>query len=275
MLKKWRGKLTTIPMTRFILFGLWLIIVCSPALKAEQHQAAQPLAPVRIGLIIDDLGNQKRAGEQALGLPGSVTYAFLPQTPFTWELAIKAHELNKEVMLHLPMESDLGNRLGEGALTLAMPKANFVATLRRNLSSVPYAVGVNNHMGSLLTRDPTAMRWLMTELRQLGLYFIDSRTSKATVAERVAQRHLVNSARRDVFLDNVPDKTLIRLQFQKLLAIARERGEAIGIGHPYGATLAVLREELPKLKQQGIELVPISQILQDRSSLKWHASSSP
>jgi polysaccharide deacetylase 2 family uncharacterized protein YibQ len=275
MLKKWRGDLTAIPMSRLLLFGLWIVIVCSPALKAEQRQEAQPLTPVRIGLIIDDLGNQKSAGEQALELPGSVTYAFLPQTPFTWELAIKAHELNKEVMLHLPMESDLGNRLGEGALTLAMPKPNFVTTLRRNLSSVPYVVGVNNHMGSLLTRDPTAMRWLMIELHQLGLYFIDSRTSKATVAERVAQRHMVNSARRDVFLDNVVEKSLIRLQFKKLMAIARERGEAIGIGHPYGATLAVLQEELPKLKEQGIDLVPISQILKDRSSLKWHASSSP
>ncbi|MEJ2620750.1 MAG: divergent polysaccharide deacetylase family protein [Candidatus Thiodiazotropha sp.] len=261
-------------MARLILFGLWVVSVFSPALKAVQHQEVQPPALVRIGLIIDDLGNQKSSGEQALDLPGSVTYAFLPLTPFAWELATKAHELNKEVMLHQPMESDLGNRLGKGALTLAMPKPHFLATLRRSLASVPYAAGVNNHMGSLLTRDPTAMRWIMTELRRQGLYFIDSRTSKATVAERVAQRQLVNSARRDVFLDNVAEKSRISQQLQKLLSIARERGEAIGIGHPYGATLAVLQEELPKLKQQGIELVPISQILKHRSSLKWHASSS-
>jgi polysaccharide deacetylase 2 family uncharacterized protein YibQ len=189
-------------------------------------------------------------------------------------LAIKAHELKKEVMLHLPMESDLGNRLGKGALTLSMPRPHFIATLQRNLSSVPYVAGVNNHMGSLLTRDPTAMRWIMSELRHQGLYFIDSRTTKATVAEQVAQRHLINSGRRDVFLDNVPEKSLIRAQLKKLVALARERGTAIGIGHPYRATLAVLHEALPKLKQQGIELVPVSQLIKDRS-LKWHASSSP
>ncbi|MBV2123239.1 MAG: divergent polysaccharide deacetylase family protein [Candidatus Thiodiazotropha sp. (ex Ctena orbiculata)] len=261
-------------MSRLLLIGLWTVIAFSPALKAEVEQKLQPQPAVRIGLIIDDLGNQKAAGERAINLPGPVTYAFLPQTPFTWQLAIRAHELDKEVMLHLPMESDLGNPLGNGALTLAMPKSHFVATLKRNLASVPYVVGVNNHMGSLLTRDPTAMRWIMSELRRQGLYFIDSRTTELTVAERVAQRHLISSGRRDVFLDNVPEQPLIREQLQKLVAIARERGEAIGIGHPYRATLDVLQEELPKLKQQGIELVPVSQIIKDRR-VQWHASSSP
>ena len=269
-----RQALTKHPMSRLLLIGLWTVIAFSPALKAEVQQNHQLKHPVRIGLIIDDLGNQKAAGEQAINLPGPVTYAFLPQTPFTWQLAIRAHELNKEVMLHLPMESDLGNPLGKGALTLSMPKSHFVATLKRNLASVPYVAGVNNHMGSLLTRDPTAMRWIMSELRRQGLYFIDSRTTEMTVAERVAQRHLISSGRRDVFLDNVAEKPLIRVQLQKLVAIARERGEAIGIGHPYRETLDVLQEELPKLKQQGIELVPVSEIIKHRS-LQWHASSSP
>ncbi len=261
-------------MNRLLLVGLWLVVTFSPALQAEVQRNPQLQRPVRIGLIIDDLGNQKAAGEQAISLPGPVTYAFLPQTPFAWQLAIRAHELDKEVMLHLPMESELGNRLGKGALTLSMPKPLFVSTLKRNLASVPYVAGVNNHMGSLLTRDPTAMRWIMSELRRQGLYFIDSRTTDATVAERVARRHLIGSGRRDVFLDNLPEKSLIRVQLRKLVAIARQRGEAIGIGHPYRATLDVLREELPKLEQQGIELVPVSEIIKLRN-IEWHASSSP
>ncbi|MES9939762.1 MAG: divergent polysaccharide deacetylase family protein [Candidatus Thiodiazotropha sp. 6PLUC7] len=241
-----------------------------PALLAD----AQFNRPIKIAVIIDDLGNQKQAGEKALQLPGSVTYAFLPQTPFAWLLATKASEQNKEVMLHLPMESDLGNRLGEGALTLGMPKSVFLQTLRRDIASVPYLTGVNNHMGSLLTRDPTAMRWLMGELRRQGLYFVDSRTTEATVAQRVARSNMIGNARRDIFLDNVPEERLIRKQLQKLVNLARERGSAIGIGHPYAATVSVLHEELPKLKQQGIELVPVSEIINHRR-LEWHVSSSP
>ncbi|MET0029308.1 MAG: divergent polysaccharide deacetylase family protein [Candidatus Thiodiazotropha sp.] len=229
---------------------------------------------IRIGLIIDDLGNQKALGEQLVALPGPVTLAFLPQTPFAWHLATLANEQGKEIMLHLPMESDNGLPLGRGALTLEMPRERFLRTLRRNLSSVPYLSGVNNHMGSLLTRDPTAMRWLMGELRREGLYFIDSRTTDMTVAERVADIQQIPNSRRDIFLDNTPDEDAIWRQLQKLVALARNKGSAIGIGHPYPATIKVLQEALPALARQGIELVPVSEIVFSGRTT-WHASSSP
>lgn len=230
--------------------------------------------PVRIALIIDDMGNRKGAGEAALALPGSVTYSFLPRTPYAWEQATQAHELQREVMLHQPMESDLGNSLGAGALTLTMPRETFLVTLKRNLESIPYVAGVNNHMGSLLTRDPTSMRWLMSSLHEAGLFFIDSRTTDATVAQQVAQDQLVESARRHVFLDYVQDKEVVQEQLKALIAMARRRGGAIGIAHPYPETLEVLNRELPKLQAQGVVLVPAS-TLTNPGSAKWHASSSP
>jgi polysaccharide deacetylase 2 family uncharacterized protein YibQ len=155
-----------------------------------------------------------------------------------------------------------------------MTRAQFIQTLQRNIASVPHVVGVNNHMGSLLTRDPTAMRWLMSELRADGLFFIDSRTTDATVAERVASENLLATSRRHVFLDNTPRESEIKRQLAQLLRKARSQGRAIGIAHPYPETLAVLREELPKLKQQGIELVSVSELINARRSL-WHAYSSP
>ncbi|MCU7795546.1 MAG: divergent polysaccharide deacetylase family protein [Candidatus Thiodiazotropha sp. (ex Myrtea spinifera)] len=255
--------------------GLWLLLflMASPWVMAEPAvDTAQK--KIRIALIIDDLGNQKVSGKQALALPGPITYAFLPQTPFAWQLASEAHSLNKEVMLHLPMESDFGNALGDGALTLDMSQADFLQTLKLNLASVPYVAGVNNHMGSLLTRDPTAMRWLMNGLREAGLYFIDSRTTDATVAETVARNQLIATARRHVFLDNVQDPSSVRTQLASLIELAREQGSAIGIGHPYPETLTVLAEELPKLKAAGIELVPASTLTHHGSEL-WHASSYP
>lgn len=229
---------------------------------------------VKIALIIDDLGNHQTAGEAALKLPGPVTYAFLPHTPFALEQASKAHQLQKEVMLHLPMESHNGNRLGDGGLMLSMRKREFLNTLQAALDSVPHVAGINNHMGSLLTRDPTSMRWLMSSLRNAGLFFIDSRTTEKTVAAKVADKNLVLSASRDVFLDNQEDAQSIRGQLSKLIDQARKNGSAIGIGHPYPATLAVLAEELPKLMAQGVELVPASKLTKDGSKI-WHAYSSP
>jgi polysaccharide deacetylase 2 family uncharacterized protein YibQ len=255
-----------------IILCLNLLLASSIGMADERDVATA--ANAKIALIIDDLGNQLVTGVRALELPGAITYAFLPQTPFAWQLAIKAHGLNKEIMLHQPMESELGNPLGNGALTLDMSRRRFIHTLHRNIASIPYVAGVNNHMGSLLTRDPTAMRWLMSELRTGGLYFIDSRTTDGTVAERVAAENLIPTARRHVFLDNEPQEKKIRNQLKELLLKARAEGRAIGIAHPYPQTLAVLRAEIPRLGQQGIELVSVSKLINARRP-QWHAYSSP
>lgn len=259
---------------KWLLAGLAGLIGFSvqAAVSAEPEEAPNP--PAKLALIIDDMGNQHAIGKAALALPGPVTYSFLPYTPYGRELAELAHAQHKQVMLHLPMESHQGNRLGKGALTLEMPKAEFLQTLQEAMTSIPHVEGINNHMGSLLTRDPTAMRWLMSTIREKGLFFIDSRTTEKTVAEKVARKNLIESARRDVFLDNVEDKEEIRGQLSKLIELARQNGRAIGIGHPYPETVAVLAEEIPNLAAQGVELVPASQ-LTNEGSILWHAYSSP
>ena len=127
-----------------------------------------------IALIIDDMGNHASHGEHALSLDGRVTYAFLPHTPHARRLAERAHREGKEVMLHLPMDSHDGNQLGPGALTLHMTERAFKRTLNANIEAIPHVAGLNNHMGSLLTRHPGAMAWLMQVLDQRpGMFFID------------------------------------------------------------------------------------------------------
>ncbi len=236
--------------------------------------AGQP--PPRIAIVIDDMGNALRPGRAALALPGAVTYAFLPHTPHAARLAEQANRLGKEVMLHLPMESEQDMPLGPGGLTSGMSRRAFNATLERGLASIPHAYGVNNHMGSRLTSNPDAMLWLMQELSRRGLYFIDSRTSLNTVAEKTAWQNAVSVARRDVFLDATQEPADIRRQYRRLLRLAGQRGSALAIGHPYPETLQVLADELPRLESRGIELVPASRLtmINLRRNL-WQASSSP
>jgi len=246
--------------------GLW----CEALAEARASEGGGP----KIAIIIDDLGYDRRLGEAALAVPGAMTYAFLPHTPYARELAERAHEQDKQVMLHLPMESHRGDRLGMGGLTLDMPKARFLQTLDAALASVPHAAGVNNHMGSLLTRDPTAMRWLMSDLRGREMFFIDSRTTAKSLAEKVARKQLVGCASRQVFLDNETDREKIHRQFQRLIESAKHNGSAIAIGHPHTTTLAVLAEQVPKLAAQGVELVHASELTTEGRN-PWHAYSSP
>jgi hypothetical protein len=236
---------------------------------------AQPL----ISIVIDDIGDRYDYGRRALELPGALTYSILPHTPYAAHFANLAHRQGREVMLHLPMQAENGKRLGPGGVTLDMTEQAFRRTVRENLAAVPHVRGINHHMGSLLTRHPGHMDWLMSEMNaQGGLFFIDSVTTVRTVAAAVALDHGLPTTRRDVFLDADTDTASIRRQFARLLALARQQGSALAIGHPYPGTLQVLAEVLPQLELLGVRLVPASQLIsarQERSPQLWRASLSP
>lgn len=215
-----------------------------------------------IAIIIDDLGNNPTVGERAVTLPAKITCAFLPHTPYAAALARQAHKAGKEVLLHLPLEAVHHQKLGPGGLTLHMTKSEFVATVRDDLAAIPDVDGVNNHMGSLLTQHPGDMGWLMSVLaKSPSLFFVDSRTTARTVAYEVAREKGVPATWRDVFLDDERDAAAIVEQLHRLVNIARRRGTAIAIGHPYPVTLEVLRKQLPRLERQGIDVVGIREVI--------------
>ena len=253
----------------------WLAAVLLFGASPGVHPAEAAATPL-IAIIIDDMGNQRALGRDALALPGPVTYAFLPFTPHAAPLAREARTKRKEIMLHLPMASHPGMPLGPAALDLHMTEREFKSTLEAALESLPDVRGVNNHMGSLLTRHPGAMRWVMETLQSSeGLYFVDSRTTVATVAEQVAKEHRLPSGRRDVFLDNARHPEMIRAQFARLVNRARKNGTAIGIGHPYPETIAVLRDQLTHLDRRGVRLVSVSRLLELQEKREWQEPSSP
>ncbi len=248
---------------------LWLAALPLLAPASDLHPVAGSTAePVTsISIIIDDLGNSLRYGRRAIRLPGAVAYAILPHTHFSLRLAEMARTHNKEVILHLPMTSSDGEEPGPGNLDAHMPPLEVAMTLAYDLQTVPHAVAVSNHMGSLLTQQREPMRLLMKSIADRGdLFFVDSRTTADSVAGNIARElglpHLV----RDLFLDNVREVEAINRQFDKLVAIARAHGSALAIGHPYPETLEVLERRLPDLANNGIKLVPLSKLLEIKSS---------
>lgn len=216
----------------------------------------------RIAIIIDDLGDRPVEGERAVSLPGPVAMAFLPHTPHARTLAERAHASGKEVMLHLPLQAAGDNALGPGAITLDTTERQFFERFADGLASVPHVGGVNNHMGSLLTRHPGHMGWLMDALanHRVG-WFVDSYTAVESVALALARERGLAAARRDVFLDADPAPEAIALEFERLVKLAQLRGTALGIGHPYPATLELLERELPRLRERGVELVGVAHLI--------------
>ena len=217
----------------------------------------------RISIIIDDLGYELEAGRRAIDLPGPLAYAILPGTPRARILAELANDNGKEVLLHLPLQAaEYDGPIEPGSIMLDMSRTAFQAAFDSAIESVPFAVGVSSHRGSLLTRHPGHMGWLMEEIqRREGLFFIDSYTTHESVALRIAAESGVTAIKRDVFLDHNQRPEAVRAEFQRLIKLARLRGKAVGIGHPYPATLELLEREIPRLAKEGIELVPISQLI--------------
>ncbi|NNF51473.1 MAG: divergent polysaccharide deacetylase family protein [Gammaproteobacteria bacterium] len=241
--------------------------------------AAQTAETPVISIIVDDLGYQHEGGQRVVALPGPVACSVLPHTPYAQRVAVAAHRSGKEVLLHLPMQAMNDKDPGFGALTIDTGERELRRLLYANLDAVPHVVGVNNHMGSLLTRHPGHMAWLMQSLRQdpRELFFIDSVTSPQSVAYRLARENDVPSARRDLFLDRDPDPQAIAAQFDRLIALALARGSAVAIGHPYPGTLDVLERELPRLEARGVRLVSVAEFIRRNAteSSPWHVSLSP
>jgi polysaccharide deacetylase 2 family uncharacterized protein YibQ len=222
--------------------------------------SAGKAAEVRLAIIIDDLGSDSAEAIFALGYP--LTISVLPNHEHSTAIAREAHRRGFQVMLHLPMQSVANETPEAQELHPGMPAAEVAALVEQFLQNVPDSAGVNNHQGSQATADAALMDELMPVLRDHQLFYVDSRTTAATVAYETAQDFGVRSAFRNVpFLDDVAEVAAVRRQLELALRGAREKGEAVAIGHPHRATLQALREILPQAQAQGIRLVPASELV--------------
>jgi hypothetical protein len=213
-------------------------------------------------LIVDDCGQwiSTERGFVALDVP--LTLSVLPDVPYTGTIAREAADAGKGVMLHLPMETVSGLNPGPGKVTTEMTDEQIASQVEDDLAQVPFVRGVNNHEGSKGSADPRVMHDVIDVLAKRGdLFFIDSRTSAASVGEQTAQADGVPTAARDVFLDNQATVAYTEAQLREAAAIARRSGSAIAIGHPRPTTLAAVRAMIPELQADGIQFVLASDLV--------------
>jgi polysaccharide deacetylase 2 family uncharacterized protein YibQ len=216
----------------------------------------------KLAILLDDLGNDREAAEAVFALRYPLTISVLPYHAHSTEIAEEAQRRGLEVMLHLPMRAVANETPEAHQLEAGMSGEQVAQTLNGMLESVPTASGVNNHEGSLATTDAKLMRELMPLLKQRDLFFVDSRTTAATVAFEEAEHAGVRSAFRNVpFLDDVQDVAAIRRQLELAMRGAKEKGAAIAIGHPHAETLQALKEVLPRAETEGVHLVFVSELV--------------
>jgi polysaccharide deacetylase 2 family uncharacterized protein YibQ len=216
----------------------------------------------RVAIIIDDMGYHRKIGDKMMVLDLNLSFSFLPNAPFTDQQEDKAYQMGRDVMLHLPMEaSDAKWDPGPGALYLSASPEEMISTLKNNLAAVPHAIGANNHMGSRFTQNRQAMHSVLGELKNQGLFFVDSFTTAQSTGMDEARKMGIKTGRRHIFLDNVQNSKKVCVQLDKLVTLAEKQSQAIGIGHPYQATLDALRNCGEQLLNT-VQVVPVHELVE-------------
>jgi len=249
------------------------VILISKRLAVQPRPGETPAAPParirpsktpRLAFIIDDIGYADLISDQLreLGIP--LTAAIIPAAPYARSEAQRIHEYGLEAIIHMPMQpKDPANHHPRDQFVLIDSSANEITALLQNAQAVvPYAKGLNNHMGSLLTSHPQAMRRVLELVKRAGLFFVDSKTTPTTLAYALAREMKIKTFKRDVFLDDEQSYEYSSGQIRRLVQLARQNGRALAIGHPFPSTLAALRDAVPWLKQQKVEVVFASALLE-------------
>ena len=234
----------------------------SKAFAIEKHRN-QTVDQPRIALIIDDIGFSRSLARQFLNLGVPITFAILPRLIYSYDLALEIHDNGHEILLHQPMEPynvDFFDP-GPGALYVGDGPDKIERIIEENISGVPYAVGVNNHMGSRFTEEYKEIREMLENVKKRDLFFVDSLTSSHSIGYRTARKLHMSATGRNIFLDNVHDDSAIYNQLNKLKRHSKKYGHAVGIGHPFPETVHTIGRFLKNIKDSDISLVHVSDVL--------------
>lgn len=216
----------------------------------------------KLSIVIDDFGYRPVEENKVLQMPAAVSVAVLPNAPHAREMATKAHQGGHEVLIHLPMAPLSKQPLEKDTLTPEMSSEEIARIIRDATGKVPFAVGLNNHMGSKMTSSLPGMQKVMQVLNQYNYYFLDSMTIGNSQSIPASQGTHVKVLKRRVFLDDSQNEASIREQFTRAVKLAQRDGYAIAIGHPHPTTVRVLQQMLPSLPGD-ITLVRPSQLLNE------------
>ncbi|XJZ25751.1 divergent polysaccharide deacetylase family protein [Bacillota bacterium Lsc_1132] len=223
--------------------------------------------PLKAAIIIDDFGGGTGGVKEFLEGNVQITAAVMPFTEVSKQHAEWAHESGLEVMVHLPMQPKKGKRswLGPKPITVDLSPGEVKARVYEAIKTVPFAKGLNNHMGSLAVEKEEIVRAIVEVAKEKNLYIVDSGTSPNSKFPQVTKELGVLLLKRDVFLDDISSVPHVREQMEKLAKVTERNGQGVAIGHVgvKGEVCAAgVLQSLEEFKKRHIAIVPVSELLE-------------
>lgn len=230
-----------------------------PHPKGQVHQPR--VKGPKVAVVIDDIGENLSILKGLVRLDFPVTLAVWPNATHTRAAVEIILQKRRDLIIHFPMEPRGYPRYNPGndALFAKMSDDEIQHQIAASVAKIPEAIGVNNHMGSRFTELDHQMKVALSAFKQHGLFFLDSLTSGKSIARSASQKADIPFYERDIFIDNVKDVNAIIHQLKKAENVARKRGFAIAIGHPYRETLSALKQ-WGGGKNISVQLVPLSSL---------------
>ncbi|OAT85046.1 hypothetical protein A6P54_19565 [Bacillus sp. MKU004] len=247
-----------------------LFVFLTAVLMIQGTVGARNILPLpahqkELAIVIDDLGNDMKGTEEILHLPVTLTLAIMPFLPSTKADAENARRLGHEVIVHLPMEPVSGKAswLGPGAILTSLSNKEIRSRVEKAIDDVPYAVGVNHHMGSKATADERVMRIVLEVCKERGLFYLDSKTTGKSVIPKLARELEVPYLENKMFFDDVYTLQHIGKQAKHLSHELDEGESTIAIGHVgvTGLKVAVMLKEFIPLYEKKASIVPLSDLI--------------
>jgi uncharacterized protein len=261
---------------RLLQLALGVLVSSGMVLGMGAVEAAEPQQPEgelgrqeqvskKAAIVIDDFGNQMQGTQDMLNLPIPITVAVMPFLPTTKQDAELAHSRGKDVIIHMPMEPVKGKKswLGPGAITSDLSDQEVRKRVEAAVDEVPYAIGMNNHMGSKITSDPKIMRIILEVCKERNLFFLDSKTTGKSVVGKLCVELGVPTASNNLFFDDVYTMEHIMKQAELFKKKLQKEDQLIAIGHvgpPGKKTAFALKKIIPELDGK-VEFVPVKELV--------------
>jgi polysaccharide deacetylase 2 family uncharacterized protein YibQ len=250
---------------KIVCLAIMFVVMWPQSTDAEIKQQKAASKSKKVAIVIDDLGNNMVGTDQIMAMPIPLTVAVMPFMPTTKRDAEWAHRVGKEVLVHLPMEPLKGTKrgLGTGAITSDLSNEEIRRRVRAAIENVPYAIGVNNHMGSKVTADARMMKVILEVCKERGLFFLDSKTNYWSIVTTVAAQVGVPVVENHIFLDDKSSKQYILKQMKSIHSHLSHHNHCIAIGHvgrPGKNTAFVIKVSIPDIAKKA-DFVPISKLV--------------
>ena len=237
------------------------------AQQAREILGAEPAPPAptesalpAVVVIIDDI-NAPEQLRKIDAIPLAITPAIMPNNA-TNPQSSELHKNREVYLVHLPLQAHNFVQREHIVLTDSQSAESIAKRIADIVAQFPNVRFLNSHTGSKFTEHADSMRALLLALQKHEILFLDSKTTSKSVAREVAESLGLRILERDVFLDFDKKPQKIAKQLHLAVTIAKKRGYAIAIGHPYPETFSVLSQ--PQWKELGVAFVYLDTLVKEK-----------